>query len=622
MASGFHNRVFDEELDEEPYQRRKNDERDFHLEKSPPSRRQVSSLVEDEPTVQGRMDNLGFEPNGSPVFKKKISDSDGQRERTATGVSPVISSNNKSKTNEGFEKDEYEPTNGYAAGNNVQPSYGEVSDNPVTESTQDAPVYKRRWYILTVFSLIAFTQGCVWNAFGPISSTSQYVFKWSNGDIALINNWVFISYFLGGVFFSWMLDVKGLRWACVTSAFLMAGGSTLRCFSMEAPAITWLVNVGHLLNGLAGPVAMGAPPFLSAVWFPLHQRATATAVSTSSNFVGVAMAFVLGPNLVPQLTSPESVFINTTQIPSSVRNIASAGLTTEKGRLLTSPQMSVNPTESEESRIVQTKENIQIYMIIEAVWCGVLLLTVLIYFPAKPPTPPCASAGVQRESFLQGLKSLLRKKMFVMVTYLVLAVGVVFSWSGMIYISLSVHNIEEKEAGWIGFYGIIASAIASLIIARFADKFARIMKWCVLVQFAVGSLQFLIFALASSNVITPSVGLFYTTTILALLALNSSLPLLFEIGCEQAYPIGEGTTTVVLLLLSSIGGVLFLFIGMIPNIGTLWMSWTLFGITALAIPVLLMLKERFNRRQVDETYPNPKDLSVEVVVESDKHVQN
>lgn len=113
-----------------------------------------------------------------------------------------------------------------------------------------------------------------------------------------------------------------------------------------------LVNVGHLLNGLAGPVAMGAPPFLSAVWFPLHQRATATAVSTSSNFVGVAMAFVLGvyhffsksllfltplstqmlnddyccdcdsgPNLVPQLTSPESVFINTTQIPSSVRSI-------------------------------------------------------------------------------------------------------------------------------------------------------------------------------------------------------------------------------------------------------------------------------------------------------------
>lgn len=45
---------------------------------------------------------------------------------------------------------------------------------------------------------------------------------------------------------------------------------------------------------------------------------------------------------------------------------------------------------------------------LEAVWCAVLLLTVLIYFPAKPPTPPCASAGVQRESFVQGLKSLLR----------------------------------------------------------------------------------------------------------------------------------------------------------------------------------------------------------------------
>jgi hypothetical protein len=33
------------------------------------------------------------------------------------------------------------------------------------------------------------------------------------------------------------------------------------------------------LNGLAGPVAMGGPPVLSALWFPANERTTATALN-------------------------------------------------------------------------------------------------------------------------------------------------------------------------------------------------------------------------------------------------------------------------------------------------------------------------------------------------------
>lgn len=74
---------------------------------------------------------------------------------------------------------------------------------------EDLKVYKRRWYILILFSLLAATQGAIWNTFGPISSSSQDAFGWHNADIALLSDWGPISYIISGIFFSWMMNVKG-----------------------------------------------------------------------------------------------------------------------------------------------------------------------------------------------------------------------------------------------------------------------------------------------------------------------------------------------------------------------------------------------------------------------------
>ncbi|XP_070182618.1 choline/ethanolamine transporter flvcr2b-like, partial [Littorina saxatilis] len=177
------------------------------------------------------------------------------------------------------------------------PAATEETDDEAKNS-KDIGVYKRRWYVLAAFCLFSFTQACVWNTFGPISSTTEEAFGWTDGTIALFSNWGPIGYILAAIPFSWMLDVKGLRWSCVFSAFLVLVGTALRCITMHTPTVTWLIHVGHFLNGVAGPVAMGGPPAVSAVWFPLHERATATAIGTACNYLGVAVAFILGPNIV------------------------------------------------------------------------------------------------------------------------------------------------------------------------------------------------------------------------------------------------------------------------------------------------------------------------------------
>ena len=55
-----------------------------------------------------------------------------------------------------------------------------------------------------------------------------------------------------------------------------------------------LTHTGQLLNGLGGTVAMAGPPVMSSVWFPVHQRTTATGFSSAMNNLGVAVAFIIG----------------------------------------------------------------------------------------------------------------------------------------------------------------------------------------------------------------------------------------------------------------------------------------------------------------------------------------
>lgn len=76
--------------------------------------------------------------------------------------------------------------------------------------TNSCSVYKRRWYILIVFSLIAGVQAAAWNTWGPITGSAEVVFGWTDGTIALLENWGPIAYIVSFLLFSWLLDVKGL----------------------------------------------------------------------------------------------------------------------------------------------------------------------------------------------------------------------------------------------------------------------------------------------------------------------------------------------------------------------------------------------------------------------------
>lgn len=154
--------------------------------------------------------------------------------------------------------------------------------------------------------------------------------------------------------FMWFLDRFGLRLSMFSGSWILAIGMGIRCFVPDGQNSKWvfLIHLGHVLIGIVGPLALITPPRLSSVWFPPKQRTFATAMMVMAQSVGTALAFIV----IPYLTQHYSI-------------------------------------------------HTMLYVQAELGLFVALLAT--IYFPARPPSPPSASAETERTMFLSSLKALM-----------------------------------------------------------------------------------------------------------------------------------------------------------------------------------------------------------------------
>ncbi|KAH9496080.1 hypothetical protein Btru_012685 [Bulinus truncatus] len=501
--------------------------------------------------------------------------------------------------------------------------YNSIGDviiiKPSEKSSENAEttlkVYKRRWYVLLMFSLYCFTQNAVWNTWGPISSSSKEAFSWSDSTIAWLNNWGPVAYVLCGLFFPWVLQVKGLRWAVVPSMLCVFLGTVFRVITSDQEEATILIHIGQFLNGVAGPIGMGGMPTLSSIWFPAKERITATAVGTAISVLGSALPFVLGPFLITD--GPPN--INKTTTPSPVSTTPSSVSNLNLYITMELPNVT-------DARINRERHEIMNYMYYSCGFAGLIFLIILIYFPSKPPHPPCLSASVERESYWSGLWSLKSKKYFVLLAVIYgVSLGVINCWASVLNVNLSSFSftgIDEDQAGWIGFYATVGSFAGSLLIGRFANLFARQMKLFILIMFVLSAGCFTVFALVLVQVIPCSDAILYITVIGGNTLVNSAVPLIYELGCELAYPTSEGAANGFLTYLNNVGGLIFLAVFAFPNVGTMWMNWTAIGSIVVCLPLILALKGRFNRLEVDESVTVEKYVQISVDAGPDYSIQS
>ncbi|XP_022084685.1 disrupted in renal carcinoma protein 2 homolog [Acanthaster planci] len=448
-------------------------------------------------------------------------------------------------------------------------------------SKVDHKTYARRWYILAVFALLNLVQCVGWNTWGPIADTSKLVLNWTDGDIALLTNWGPITYVISGLFFSWILDTKGLRVSVVISSLLLFIGLGVRCFPVGITNTKWTVNVGQILIGFASPVLNGAPTILSAAWFPPHQRTTATAVPTAFIYLGFACSFLIGPQIVTDIVTANG----TNVVPNN------------ESDHWYDVEMSITP----EVR----KHHFNQIMLLMYIECGIgaiLAFCTLVYYPARPPTPPSTSAATSRESFKRGALNLAKNPQFWLISLAYsISVGVYGSWSTQLD-TLFQHtdSVDQDTVGWIGFYANIAGCLGGLFFARFVDRFSGFMKRVLLALAVLATGSSLWCLLLAMKFIPFHIEYLYISCISLGFFISATVPIYYEITVEGTYPIAEGITTMALTLMNNIVGLLFLLPPLIPGIGVDWMSWVVLVAAATPVFMLLLYRERYNRLKQDE----------------------
>eukprot|EP00094_Tigriopus_californicus_P004238 TCALIF_04084-PA protein Name:"Similar to dirc2 Disrupted in renal carcinoma protein 2 homolog (Xenopus laevis)" AED:0.03 eAED:0.03 QI:0/0/0/1/1/1/2/0/472 len=447
----------------------------------------------------------------------------------------------------------------------------EPTSDTSSTSAPSAPIYrvfKTRWYILSLFALLACFQCQVWNTWGPIEVAVKYGYGWHDSTVAMMANWGTIMFVVMAFPLSYFLEVRGLRETVILVSALSAIGTVIRTFSLGATYFTWSGHICSILNGISGVTVMSAPPVISALWFPPNERAFATAVAQVGNQLGSGVAYLLGPYMVPD-----------TGIPTN-ETLLMSPLTIDK-------------------RMIQ--RDIEWYMIVTATIFVAILVLVVLYFPSQPSIPPSPSAEVPRTNYKSGLISIAQNpNMWLCMLAYAIPGGVNSGWAAVMTINFAPVGIDEAETGSIALISVLSCAFVTLGSAYGLDHVRRFLKSCLLTLLTMSALFFAWLALLCLQFIPFSKWQIYVSTIGGISCSFATNPLFFEYAVDLAYPISEGLVATFLTAFNNLIGMFFLGVFFIPNIKFTWMNYVLVGSSLISIPLVLLTKGNFRRMAVDD----------------------
>ena len=284
-------------------------------------------------------------------------------------------------------------------------------------------VYKRRWYILLVFSINCLWSSTIWLTWGPVEKLALIAFPaWSDGTIALFTNWGSFLFFPILVP-CMMLINKSVRLSVVTASGLMALGTCLRCIKFVVPSVSDAVftatcHICAALCAVSGIVFCSAPALVSATWFPAGERVTATSVSLVSLGLGSGVSFLLASEIV-RTVGPSDAHVNNSC-----------------GHITNNNQTVGNHSAAD---IEFYKNEIGNYMFAIAGPSLAFFILVLVYFPSKPPLPPSSVIESDKLRLFEGMKQILKNKAgWILMIVNGLSQAICGAWGAMMVTNLSM----------------------------------------------------------------------------------------------------------------------------------------------------------------------------------------
>lgn len=389
--------------------------------------------------------------------------------------------------------------------------------NNTNNPNNNIKVYKRRWLMLLVLTLLNLSSGMMWMSFSDIADVTSLYYKATTLQV----NWLSIVFMLATILLGlpciWLLDKHGLRTVFHIASLLNVVGSFLRlfstfsCFHDDKNNAYIVLLIGQTLSGCAQPFILPSSTKLAAVWFPPHQRTTANMIAATANPVGILLGSLLSTIIV---------------------------------------------TNTRDDDVIQRQ--MMLMLSVAMVLCVLTFLITLFVTTPIPPTPPSFSASERVDEFWVGLKKLFTNK-----DYLLLAisygsgVGLISSLVTITDQLLLPYGYSDKFCGLVTSLLFGFGLLGAFAFSTAADKLLK-HEAMAKIAFSLGS-SFLILFVTLTRFANFDVYLAVSISAAGVFCLSLN-PLCLELGVESSFPVSEGTSGGILVLFGQVMACLFTFL--------------------------------------------------------------
>jgi sugar phosphate permease len=356
-------------------------------------------------------------------------------------------------------------------------------------------VYGYRWVVLFVFALINSIVQVHWVNFASITGEAAAFYGVTPMQIGLLSMSFMIMYIFLCIPASYMIDTYGLRIGVGIGAALTGIFGLLKGIYATNYTIIFISQLGL---AVAQPFVMNAMTKVSAKWFPMDERATATGLAALSQYIGIIIALTVTPFIFKAYAM--------------------------KGMLMIYGTSSV-----------------------------VAAIAFLVFIKDSPPTPSSEYHDEDTVTVFAGINRMFKHRdMILLLILFFFGLGMFNAVTTWIEQILSPRGFNSEQAGLIGGVMMIGGIIGAVILPLLSDKLRKRKPLLILTMIGIAP------GLVGLTFATGFPMLLVSGFILGFFIMSAG-PIGFQYGAEISYPTPESSSQGMLLLAGQISGIIFIY---------------------------------------------------------------
>lgn len=330
---------------------------------------------------------------------------------------------------------------------------------------------------------------------------------------------------------SWVIDKWGYKASLLIGASITAVFGTLR--ALFADDFT-LVLIMQFILAIGQPFLLNIATKVASDWFPLKDRSTAAGILTLAQYIGFIVPMAIAPAIA-----------ESSGIPTLFKWFAS-------------------------------------FAILAACLAAA-------FVNLKPPAPLTNDSPAKQEVLrFESIRLLIANKSYVLILLIsFISIGIFNTILTLLETILIPRGFTSEEAGLVGAVFIVAGIIGAVVLPILSDRYR------IRVPFFVSAIAILIPSYVGLTFVDQPVLVSIIAGIAGFMIMGVA-PILFQHGSEVAYPVQEGTSLGMILLMGQVSGIAFVYLFEVLNdaLGTIVWPMLLFVLlTIIMLPITFRIKE-------------------------------